>query len=55
MDRLRGAAQKLREAVQAMAQQPEGPRRNRAIEEAHDALLETQRAMIALPPELRAQ
>lgn len=53
MVRLQQAAQKLREAVQAMAQQPAGERRNAAADEAREAILETQRAMIDLPPELR--
>ncbi|HEX6321201.1 MAG TPA: hypothetical protein VFZ84_20230 [Burkholderiales bacterium] len=53
MTRLQQAAQKLREAVQAMAQQPAGPRRNAAADEARQAILETQSAMIQLPPELR--
>ena len=53
MVRLQQAAQKLREAVQAMAQQPAGPRRAQAMDEAREALLETQRAMVELPPELR--
>ena len=53
MDRLLTAAQSLREAVQAMAQQPASQRRNQAMERAREALLETQQAMIELPPELR--
>lgn len=53
MERLQQAAQKLREAVQAMAQEPAGERRNRAIAQAQEGLLETHRAMMALPPELR--
>lgn len=53
MVRLQQAAQKLREAVQAMAQQPAGPRRNAAADEAREAIVETQRAMIQLPPDLR--
>ncbi|HEX6318098.1 MAG TPA: hypothetical protein VFZ84_04425 [Burkholderiales bacterium] len=53
MVRLQQAAQKLREAVQAMAQQPAGERRNAAADEAREAIVETQRAMIDLPPELR--
>ena len=53
MVRLQQAAEKLREAVQAMAQQPAGPQRNEAMDEARDALVETQRAMVRLPPELR--
>ena len=53
MERLQQAAQKLRESVQAMAQQPAGERRNKAAEEAREALLETQQAMLMLPPGLR--
>jgi hypothetical protein len=54
MARLREAAQRLRDAVHAMAQQPAGPRRSEAIDEANQALFDTQQAMIQLPPELRA-
>ncbi|MCW8088488.1 hypothetical protein [Sabulicella glaciei] len=46
MERLFQAAQRLREAVQAMAQQPPGEQRNRAMEMAREALLETQSAMV---------
>jgi exonuclease VII small subunit len=53
MARLQQAAQKLREAVQAMAQQPPGPRRDAAAQQAREAIVETQGAMVALPPELR--
>jgi hypothetical protein len=53
MERLQEAAQRLRDAVQAMAQQPAGPRRNEAMRQANDALFDTQQAMIQLPPELR--
>ena len=53
MERLQQASQKLRDAIQAMAHEPAGERRNRAIGQVHEALFETQRAMIALPPELR--
>jgi hypothetical protein len=53
MDRLMQAAQKLRESVQAMAQQPAGEGRNKAADEAREALLETQQAMVMLPPDLR--
>lgn len=45
MERLFQAAQRLREAVQAMAQQPPGEQRNRAMATAREALLETQQAM----------
>lgn len=54
MEKLKQSAQRLRESIQAMAQKQPGPDRDRAIEKAHDALLETQRAMVALPPELRS-
>ncbi len=53
MERLQKAAQNLREAVQAMATQTAGSRRNEAMRQANDALLETQQAMVQLPPELR--
>ena len=53
MLRLQEAAQRLREAIQAMAQQPPGEGRNKAIDQAHQALYDTQSAMIQLPPELR--
>jgi len=45
MQRLFQAAQRLREAVQAMAQRPPGEHRNEAMDEARKALLETQEAM----------
>lgn len=53
MERLLDASQRLREAIQAMAQQDNEPGRNRAIDAAHKALFDAQRAMVALPPELR--
>ncbi|MEJ7929447.1 hypothetical protein WG922_05615 [Ramlibacter sp. AN1015] len=53
MEKLRQAAQNLRESIQAMAQKQAGPDRDRAIDQAHEALLETQSAMIALPPDMR--
>jgi hypothetical protein len=52
-ERLQQAAQKLRDSVQAMAQQPAGERRNQAAQAAREALLETQQAMVMLPPDLR--
>jgi hypothetical protein len=55
MDRLMQGAQKLRESVQAMAQQPAGPGRNAAAAKAREALGETQQAMIDLPPQMRSQ
>jgi hypothetical protein len=53
MERLFQAAQRLRESIQAMAQQPSGERRDRAMAQAREALLGTQQAMVQLPPELR--
>ena len=55
MDGLLSAAQKLREAIQQLAQQHPGPKRQAAIEAARDALPLTQRAMLQLPPELRVE
>jgi sporulation protein YlmC with PRC-barrel domain len=55
MQRLQTAAQKLRESIQAMAQQPAGERRNQAMKEAQQALYDTNQAMIQLPPELRSE
>jgi hypothetical protein len=46
---LQRAAQRLRDAIQALADQPAGPRRNDAIKQAHEALLETQQAMAWVP------
>lgn len=53
MERLFQAAQRLREAVQGMAQQPAGERRNQAMAQAREALLHAQQAMVQLPPGLR--
>ncbi|WP_137177997.1 hypothetical protein [Roseomonas sp. AR75] len=53
MDWLLVAAQSLRRAMQAMAQQPPGQGRNEAMDRAREALLETQQAMVELPPRLR--
>lgn len=49
---LLAAAQRVREATQAMAQAPAGEKRTQAIRQANDALLEIQRAMVTLPPDL---
>ena len=49
---LEAAAQRLREAVHALAQTPAGPQRNEAIRQANRTLLEVQNAMAALPPEV---
>jgi hypothetical protein len=50
---LRRAAQRLRETIQTLAQQPPGHRREQAMSDARHALYDTQQAMIRLPPELR--
>ena len=50
---LQKAEQRLRESIQAMAQEKPGTRRNQAIKDAQDALLEAKQAMAQLPPELR--
>jgi hypothetical protein len=53
MDELRRAAQRLRESIQSLAQQPAGPQREVALKSAREALWDTQQAMADLPPELR--
>lgn len=53
MQHLQKAAQRLRESIQTMAQEKPGARRNQAIKDAQDALLEAKQAMAQLPPELR--
>lgn len=54
MQKLQQSAQQLRESIQALARKQPGPERDRAIANAHQALLKTQRAMVALPPDLRS-
>ncbi|MDQ2081092.1 hypothetical protein RA307_12955 [Xanthobacteraceae bacterium Astr-EGSB] len=53
MRRLLEAADHLRDATHAMAEQKAGAARNDAIRQTNEALLETQRAMVDLPAELR--
>jgi sporulation protein YlmC with PRC-barrel domain len=55
MERLFQSAQRLREAVQAMAQQPAGERRNQAMAQAREALRHTQQAMLQLPAGMRTE
>jgi hypothetical protein len=56
MDRLLIAAQGLREAIQATAiRLPPSDGRDRALNMLHEALIETQQAMVALPPEQRTR
>jgi hypothetical protein len=55
MDRLKQAAQQLREATQAMAQQKAGTGRNAAMRQANRALLETQQAMVDLLPDVNSR
>lgn len=54
MKRLQESAQKLRESIQAMAQHPQGERRDQAMKEARQALYDTHQAMIQLPPRMRS-
>lgn len=54
MEELQRAAQRLRESIQSLAQQPAGPKRDEAMKLAREALWETQQSMIRLPPELRS-
>jgi hypothetical protein len=49
MHELKASAQRLRDAVQEMAQQPAGPRRNAAISDANKALAQVKQAMVSLP------
>jgi hypothetical protein len=49
MNELNASAQRLRDAVQEMAQQPAGPRRNDAIRDGNKALAEVKQAMASLP------
>lgn len=55
MDGLLQAAQKMRESIQALAQQPAGPKRSAAMEAARHSLLDTQQAMLELPADLRVE
>lgn len=52
---LEASAQRLRDAVQDMAQQPAGMRRNEAIRTANQALTEVQDAMARLPANERTR
>lgn len=55
MQKLTQAAQQLRESIQLMAQKKHpGADRDAAISQAQAALLDTQRAMLELPPEMRS-
>jgi hypothetical protein len=54
MQKLTQAAQRLRESIQAMAQKKTGPDRDAAMSKAQEALLDTQRAMVQLPPDMRS-
>jgi hypothetical protein len=49
VEALQKAAEQLRKSVQSMAEEPAGDRRNEAIKAAHQALDDTNRAMIQLP------
>jgi|KBSMisStandDraft_5_1062788.scaffolds.fasta_scaffold163153_2 ABC-type transporter Mla subunit MlaD len=49
---LQAAAQRLRDAIHAMAQAPAGPQRNQAIRDGNRALMEVNEAMANLPPDM---
>lgn len=53
MQELMRAAQRLRESMQILAQQPQGTARDTALRASREALYETQQAMMQLPPHLR--
>lgn len=53
MERLQQSAQRLRDSILALSQQAPGPQRNQAIASAHQALRDTNQAMVQLPPEMR--
>ena len=53
MQQLQEAADRLRQSIQALAQKAPGADRDRALADAYDALLHTQQAMMALPPDMR--
>lgn len=55
MSALDRAAQRLRESIQSLAQKQPGAERETAITAAKKALLDTQQAMVALPPEYRVE
>ena len=52
VEELQAAAQRLRDAIQAMAQAPAGEKRNDAIRAGNEALATTQAAMANLPSDL---
>lgn len=49
MEALQKAAEQLRKSVQTMADEPPGERRDAAVKAAHQALYDTNQAMIQLP------
>lgn len=53
MQRLKEAAERLRQSIQVLAQKAPGAERAAALDAAQTALIETQQAMIAMPPEMR--
>lgn len=55
LESLLEAAQELRKSIQHMAQQEPGPTRAAAIDAAYEALVQTQRAMLKLPPDWRIE
>lgn len=55
LEALLEAAKELRESIQHMAQQEPGAMRAAAIDAAYEALVQTQRAMLKLPPDWRIE
>ena len=55
MENLLKAGQRFREAIQSMAQLQQGPQRDQAIKDAQQALVDTNAAMIQMPPEMRTE
>jgi hypothetical protein len=54
VEALQKAAEQLRKSIQLMAEEPAGDRRNEAIKAAHQALNDTNQAMIQLPSKTTA-
>jgi hypothetical protein len=54
VEALQKAAEQLRKSIQLMADEPAGDRRNEAIKAAHQALNDTNQAMIQLPSKTTA-
>ena len=53
LKKLLQAEDNLQRSLQALAQQPPGPKRDKALKQTRQALLETHRAMFEMPSEMR--